>query len=139
MTKFCIDLEDMMLPDAIAAVVEAWLDAQSEDNLHKQQDAPFKPGEPIEVRDSAAPGSAWKRGWVFYKACNVKIGICLANKWNHELSKPDYEARNGHRYLFSDRDSGCTVKQPENIRRVVIQPWEKHQTPEYLDLDANVI
>jgi len=32
MTKFCIELEDMALPDAIAAVVEAWLDAQSEEN-----------------------------------------------------------------------------------------------------------
>lgn len=28
MIKFCIDLEDMMLPDAIAAVVEAWYEAQ---------------------------------------------------------------------------------------------------------------
>ena len=37
MTKFCIDLEDMMLPDAIAAVVEAWLDAQSEENPSKSQ------------------------------------------------------------------------------------------------------
>jgi hypothetical protein len=29
MTKFCIELEGMMLPDAIAAVVEAWYDAQN--------------------------------------------------------------------------------------------------------------
>jgi hypothetical protein len=29
MSKFCIDLEGVMLPDAIAAVVEAWYDAQS--------------------------------------------------------------------------------------------------------------
>jgi hypothetical protein len=29
MSKFCIDLEGMMLPDAIAAVVEAWYDAQN--------------------------------------------------------------------------------------------------------------
>jgi hypothetical protein len=28
MKQFCIDLEGMMLPDAIAAVVEAWYDAQ---------------------------------------------------------------------------------------------------------------
>ena len=28
MSKFCIDLEGVMLPDAIAAVVEAWYDAQ---------------------------------------------------------------------------------------------------------------
>jgi hypothetical protein len=27
MSKFCIDLEGVMLPDAIAAVVEAWYDA----------------------------------------------------------------------------------------------------------------
>jgi hypothetical protein len=30
MSKFCIDLEDVMLPDAIAAVVEAWYDYQSD-------------------------------------------------------------------------------------------------------------
>jgi hypothetical protein len=30
MSNFCIDLEGMMLPDAIAAVVEAWYDAQNE-------------------------------------------------------------------------------------------------------------
>jgi hypothetical protein len=30
MSKFCIDLEGVMLPDAIAAVVEAWYDAQNE-------------------------------------------------------------------------------------------------------------
>jgi hypothetical protein len=28
MSKFCIELEGMMLPDAIAAVVEAWYDSQ---------------------------------------------------------------------------------------------------------------
>jgi hypothetical protein len=31
MSKFCIDLEGVMLPDAIAAVVEAWYDAQIEE------------------------------------------------------------------------------------------------------------
>ena len=31
MSKFCIDLDGMMLPDAIAAVVEAWYDAQNTD------------------------------------------------------------------------------------------------------------
>ncbi len=29
MSKFCIDLEGIMLPDAIAAVVEAWYEAQN--------------------------------------------------------------------------------------------------------------
>lgn len=119
-----------MLPDAIAAVVEAWYDAQNADSMDEQQHLPFKPGEPIEVRDSAAPGSAWKRGWVFYKACNVKIGICQVDKWNHELNKPDFLISNRNEFwnVFSNSDSGCRVKQPENIRRVVIQPWEKHQT-----------
>jgi len=31
MSKFCIELEGMMLPDAIAAVVEAWYDAHMEE------------------------------------------------------------------------------------------------------------
>jgi hypothetical protein len=79
MSKFCINLEGLMLPDAIAAVVEAWYDAQNAGNMAKQNHGPYRPGEPI---DSG---------------------------------------------VFSDRGSGCTVKQPENIRRVVIQPWEKHQ------------
>jgi hypothetical protein len=38
MTKFCIELEEMALPDAIAAVVEAWLDAQSEEPSEKWED-----------------------------------------------------------------------------------------------------
>lgn len=33
MSKFCIELEGMMLPDAIAAVVEAWYDAQNTDKI----------------------------------------------------------------------------------------------------------
>ena len=32
MSKFCIDLEGVMLPDAIAAVVEAWYEAQTNGN-----------------------------------------------------------------------------------------------------------
>jgi len=32
MSKFCIDLEGVMLPDVIAAVVEAWYDAQNIQN-----------------------------------------------------------------------------------------------------------
>ena len=130
MTKFCIELEGVMLPDAIAAVVEAWYDAQNAGSITKQTHGPYQPGEPVEIRDSAAGGSAWKRGWVFYRSCNVKIGICLASKWNYELNKPDHIAINEGQYfgnIFSDRDSGCRLKQPENIRRVVIQPWEKHQ------------
>jgi hypothetical protein len=35
MTKFCIELEGMMLPDAIAAVVEAWYDAQNTQAVKK--------------------------------------------------------------------------------------------------------
>ena len=33
MTKFCIELEGVMLPDAIAAVVEAWYDAQNTESF----------------------------------------------------------------------------------------------------------
>jgi hypothetical protein len=48
MSKFCINLESMMLPDAIAAVVEAWYDAQNAGNMAKQNHGPYRPGEPIE-------------------------------------------------------------------------------------------
>lgn len=131
MSKFCIDLEGMMLPDAIAAVVEAWYEAQNVDNLIEQEHALYQPGDPIEVRDSASPGSAWKRGWVFYKTCNAKVGICWADKWNYELGKPHYIASGGGRTgdVFTNPTvSGCRLKQPHNIRKVVLQPWEKHQT-----------
>lgn len=130
MSKFCIDLEGMMLPDAIAAVVEAWYEAQNVDKMDDQQNSPFKPGEPIEIRDSAAPGSAWKRGWVFYKACDAKVGICLADKWNHERNEPDYIASGkGYRgdVFTNPTVSGCRLKQPHNIRRIILQPWEKRE------------
>jgi hypothetical protein len=78
MSKFCINLESMMLPDAIAAVVEAWYDAQNAGNMAKQNHGPYRPGEPIEIRDSAAPGSAWKRGWVFYKSIQQHIRIACS-------------------------------------------------------------
>jgi hypothetical protein len=133
MSKFCIDLEGVMLPDAIATVVEAWYDAQSVGNLIEREHVSYQPGDPIEVRDSASPGSAWKRGWVFYKACNAKVGICLADKWDYELSKPHYIASGGGHYcgtgdVFTNPTvSGCRLKQPQNIRKIVIQPWEKQQ------------
>ena len=50
MSKFCIDLEDMMLPDAIAAVVEAWYDAQSEEAKPKQNRSSYQNGESIQMR-----------------------------------------------------------------------------------------
>ena len=132
MSKFCIDLEGVMLPDAIAAVVEAWYDAQSVGNLIEQEHVPYQPGDLIEVRDSASPGSAWKRGWVFYKACNsaARVGICLADKWNDKFNEPDYIAEGGDAsYVFSNPTvSRCRLKQPNNIRKMIHQPWEKHQT-----------
>ena len=33
MSKFCIELEGVMLPDAIAAVVDAWYDAQNTESF----------------------------------------------------------------------------------------------------------
>ena len=134
MSKFCIDLEGVMLPDAIAAVVEAWYDAQNVDNLVEQKYplGKYQPGDLIEVRDSASPGSAWKRGWVFYKACNsaARVGICLSDKWNDKFNEPDYIAEGGNAsYVFSNPTvSGCRLKQPNNIRKIIRQPWEKHQT-----------
>jgi hypothetical protein len=133
MSKFCIDLEGITMPDAIAAVVEAWYDAQNGGNLAKQDHAPYQPGEPIEFRDSAKE-SAWKRGWVFYKVMNKKIGICQADKWNFQLNKPDYIVSGGGHYagtgdlFISPEKSGCKMRQPQNIRRVVVQPWEKQPT-----------
>lgn len=131
MSKFCIDLEGVMLPDAIAAVVEAWYDAQNVDNLIEQKCpmGKYQPGMQIEVRDSIYE-SAWKRGWVFYKAYDKKVGICESDKWNFELNLPSYVVDGGGQYcgkgdVYSSRESGCRMKQYQNIRRMVAQPWEK--------------
>jgi hypothetical protein len=126
MSKFCIDLDGVMLPDAIAAVVEAWLDAQSVGNLIEREHVPCQPGDIIEIKDSSAPGSAWKRGWIFYKTYNARVGICLADKWNNEFNKPDYIVKGGNAsYVFSDPTvSGCRLKYPHNIRKIILQPWE---------------
>jgi hypothetical protein len=43
MSKFCIDLEDVMLPDAIAAVVEAWYEAQNRTPQDKSRTDDFIP------------------------------------------------------------------------------------------------
>ena len=43
MSKFCIDLEGMMLPDAIAAVVDAWYDAQIVSVLMEKPEPQAKP------------------------------------------------------------------------------------------------
>jgi len=38
MSKFCINLENMTLPDAIAALCEAWYDAQETDNIKEEDE-----------------------------------------------------------------------------------------------------
>lgn len=38
MSKFCIDLENMTLPDAIAALCEAWYDAQGADTTKEEDE-----------------------------------------------------------------------------------------------------
>ena len=127
MNKFCIDLDGVTLPDAIAAVVEAWYEAQNVENLIEQKNEPYQPGEPIEIRETV--NSAWKRGWVFYKDCNAKVGICLAEKWNYELNKPNY-LRSGESagLVFADpQRSGCTMKLRRHVRKMVVEPWEKNQ------------
>jgi len=131
MSTFCIDLEGVMLPDAIAAVVEAWYDAQNVGNLVEQKYplGKYQPGMQIEVRDSIYE-SAWKRGWIFYKAYDKRVGICESDKWNFELNLPNYIVDGGGQYcnksdVYSSRESGCRVKQYQNIRRMVAQPWEK--------------
>jgi hypothetical protein len=127
MTKFCIELEDMALPDAIAAVVEAWLDAQSEEGIYdKKSNAPYQPGELIEFRDSASPISPWKRGWVVYKVYHRKIGICELSKWDERSCQPDYLMNGGDsKQIFWDhRKTGCALKHTQNIRKMILQPWE---------------
>jgi hypothetical protein len=39
MSKFCIELEGMMLPDAIAAVVEAWYEVQNVETVQTDDSA----------------------------------------------------------------------------------------------------
>jgi hypothetical protein len=119
MSKFCIDLEGMMMTDAIAAVVEAWLDAQNVEASSPQNTETYEPGDLIEVRDTTVLHESWCNGFVFFKAMSTKVGVCLAEKWNFEEKKPQYLVDGGHyRYIFHNyKESGCCLKMPKNIRR----------------------
>jgi hypothetical protein len=118
MSKFCIQLNDISLPDAIAAVVEAWYDAQNTEGGLPQGPLTYEPGERIEIRDTTVLYESWHSGFVFYKAMSKKVGICAADKWNFEQKTPEYLLNGGQSgSIFTDRESGCLMKMPNNIRK----------------------
>ena len=119
MTKFCIDLEDMMLPDAIAAVVEAWLDAHSEEAKPKQNRSSYQNGESIQRRKSIG-STEWEDGWIFLRYMGeTKVGICQSNKYNFELGMPQFliDGNNPMHMFHINSDSGCSMIMPHNIKR----------------------
>lgn len=116
MNKFCIDLDGVTLPDAIAAVVEAWYEAQNVENLIEQKNEPCQPGEIIEIKNWQT--DEWEGGWVFFKAMKKKVGICSADQWNIDSRKPNWlVAGNPESCIFSSHNTGCKMRLPENIRR----------------------
>ena len=85
MTKFCIDLQDMMLPDAIAAVLEAWLDAHSEEV------------KTISVDTNKLDPQAWKNSevWemksreILFSGCDNQWSIGPAEaRWTNKVKHP---------------------------------------------------
>jgi predicted transcriptional regulator len=76
MSKFCIDLEGVMLPDAIAAVVEAWYDAQSStfSNLAESWDKKITSKQPAGV---CKKNNAKRQEIINQTISNIKNGILL--------------------------------------------------------------
>lgn len=138
MSKFCIDLEGVMLPDAIAAVVEAWLDAQSEEPTLKQNRKSYQNGESIQRRYSVH-STEWQDGWIFLrylgKSGESKIAICRSDQYNFDLGMPQFLIDGGNpRHLFHiNSDSGCSMILPSNIKRPGQQPLHtfKSKKPRY--------
>jgi len=124
MTKFCIELEDMALPDAIAAVVEAWLDAQSEEPTLNQNRKSYQNGESIQRRYSVH-SNEWEDGWIFLRYIGEsKAGICRSDKYNFDLGMPQFliDGGNPMRLFHIGSGSGCSMMLPHNIKRPGQQP-----------------
>ena len=96
MSKFCIDLEGMMLPDAIAALVEAWGDAQDADGVDRlpddvQSETDFMACQfykSINFDNLNYDGSPWERllrESIFY-GCDQEWSI--GRRWDGECFRP---------------------------------------------------
>jgi len=76
MSKFCIDLEGMLLPDAIAAVVEAWYEKQalSFSSLARSWDNQFTPNSKT---TNFAENNAKRQKIINQTIANIENGILL--------------------------------------------------------------
>lgn len=100
MTKFCIELEGVALPDAIAAVVEAWYDAQNVDNVETKQFYTIKELEKILNRSRAS----------VYRALNTGENGALNPPF--DPYKLNYEQRHD-------------IKDPIRVSAKEIERWKK--------------
>ena len=74
MSKFCIELEGVMLPDAIAAVVEAWYEAQNMDiSINEKAKNNVKETAQWEEELRLKVKRQFGRGWSIYKTDGNKL------------------------------------------------------------------
>lgn len=74
MTKFCIELEGITMPDAIAAVVEAWYDAQNIDiRINEKAKSNVKETAQWEEELRLKIKRQFGRGWSIYKTNGNKL------------------------------------------------------------------
>ena len=99
MSKFCIELEDVTLPDVIAAVVEAWYEAQNVDIANLK----YAPGQAIQRKPPCGNRERYEDGWVFYKYIpgGKKICICQRERFNFVHLKPQYLVDDPHGIMGS--------------------------------------
>jgi hypothetical protein len=105
MSKFCIDLEGMMLPDAIAAVVEAWYDAQNTEVDEQKQK--------IYYTISSLEGVLHRSRATIYRYLNISENI---------LNPPFDPYKLNHEFRLDATD-------PVLISSLEVDRWEKIEKP----------
>ena len=140
MSKFCIDLEGMMLPDAIAAVVEAWYDAQNVeavtdwvDELRLQIKREFGRGWIIRSVGGNKLNPNGKCQLTRIAADRTRNSVVLPVEWNQTNADLNYEWVSGICGFFVSSASNCSTLQDafemENIFQLKKNQVESKMMP----------
>jgi hypothetical protein len=140
MSKFCIQLEGMMLPDAIAAVVEAWYDAQNVeavtdwvDELRLQIKRNFGRGWIIRSVGGNKLNPNGKCQLTRIAADRTRNSVVLPVKWNQSNADLIYDWVSGICGSFLSSASNCSTLQDafemENIFQSKKNQVESKMTP----------
>ena len=140
MSKFCIDLEGMMLPDAIAAVVEAWYDAQNVeavtdwvDELRLQIKREFGRGWIIRSVGGNKLNPNGKCQLTRIAADRTRNSVVLPVEWNQSNADLIYEWVSGICGFFVSSASNCSTLQDafemENIFQLKKNQVESKMMP----------